>query len=453
MAPAGTTETHAHLLRVAAVLAEVGRARSLEGALAALGRGALSLLGGAQAAVRAYGVDNQGTNLAYWVSPDGRLTPAGVTDPPATSVAGQLRAGGPPRIIRDLWALDPGDSPLYPQLRQRGLRASIAVPIVAEGERIGSLHVDHPTVGYYSELHLALAEALAIQAGAAIERVRQRARRADADRVRALYEDAREQNESHVALNASLRDLAEENARLLAEAREALRARDDFLNAAAHELKTPMTSIMGHVQLAQRRAAAGRPRSPEDAARLLTRVGAQTARLSRVVEQLLAGAQLQAGELAVFPRATDLGDLVGEAIDLLMADPAEHEIQTRLPAKPMMLSVDPQLMRHAVLAVLDNALRARRASPTAPLSVVEVGLRGRGGAAVLTVRDHGMPLDDLPQTLDGISRERNTLQLTGLGLGLVVARRVVEQHGGQITAARPRGGGTLVSIVLPLSRQ
>ena len=437
------------LHRVAGILGEIGSSRTLKTALARLGRGAITLLGGAQAAVRAYRVDDRGSNLAYWVAPDGSLTPADAPDPPPTSIAGQLLAGGPPRIVDDLWALDPADSPLYPQLRERGLRSSVAVPIVAGEERIGSLHVDHPMVGYYTSLHLALAEALAIQAGAAIERTRQAARRAAEERLRAMYEDAREQTDTHVALNASLRDLADEHARLLGEARAALRARDDFLNAAAHELKTPMTSIMGLAQLVQRRLASERPFSPDELRLYISRIGSQTARLSRVVDQLLEGAQLQAGALPIFPRPTDLCALVHEAVDLLMIDPAEQPIIQQLPPQSLIRQVDPVLFRQVILTLLDNAVRAHRDARGAARAPIEIRVRPRGSAVVLEVRDHGDAAGTLPLPSSGISQDRSTLQLAGAGLGFAIARHVVEQHGGTIAASHARGGGTRVTVTLP----
>ena len=173
-----------------AVVAEVGAAGDLETALSALTRGAVTLLGGHQGAIRVYDAGDVGRHLAYWMQPNGVLEAADHPDPPPGSVAAALRAGGPARLIEDLWLLDPDASPLYAELRRRGMRSSVAVPIVAAAppgdagpagpagagntplQRIGSLHVDHREVGFFGKEDLALAEALAKQAGAAVDRAR-----------------------------------------------------------------------------------------------------------------------------------------------------------------------------------------------------------------------------------------------------------------------------------------
>jgi PAS domain S-box-containing protein len=165
------------LEQLAAVLAAVGAAPDLRAALAALAKGAISLLDGDQGAVRLYDAEGPGKHFAFWVAPDGALEPAGNADPPPGSVVAELRAGGPGRVIDDLWRLGPSRLPSYAEIRRRGLRSSVAVPIDAAGTRIGSLHVDHHTAGFFTAADLAVAAALAAQAGVVIERARQEARR------------------------------------------------------------------------------------------------------------------------------------------------------------------------------------------------------------------------------------------------------------------------------------
>lgn len=247
------------LRRMSAVVLEVSEAASLAGALAALGRGAISLLGGAAGAIRAYNVDQQGKNVAYWVRADGTLEEAEAADPPPESVAGRLRAGEPGRIIDDLWALNPASSPLYAALRARGLRASVAVPIVSGGERIGSLHVDHPEVAHFGEEHLALAEALATVAGSAVERARSTALREQEGRLRRLYAEAQDAADSHVQLNAALRAAAEERDQALAE----LARLYESERAARQELEVVLATVADGVTVQD---ASGRVTYANDAA-------------------------------------------------------------------------------------------------------------------------------------------------------------------------------------------
>jgi signal transduction histidine kinase len=186
----------------AATLGRIGAARSLEEALAVLARDAIALLGGEQGAVRAYGLEGETPSLAFWVGPDGALEPAEYPETVPGTVAGELRAGGPARVIRDLWELEPGLSESEKQVKRRGMRSSVAVPITvrrvgadgisAESRRIGSLHVDHHEVGFFGEGDVAVAEALATMAGAAIERAQLE------ERVRRLVREqvAREEAEA-----------------------------------------------------------------------------------------------------------------------------------------------------------------------------------------------------------------------------------------------------------------
>jgi GAF domain-containing protein len=187
----------ARLAGLVQVLAQVGGTDDLHTALQVLAKGAVALLGGDQGAIRVYDAEGPGSHLAYWVKPDGSLEAAPHPEPPPGSVAAALRDGGPAQLIDDLWTLDLGVSPLYGELRKRGMRSSVAVPILAapsveaadgsSRQRIGSLHVDHRDVGRFDGQDLALAEALAAQAGAAIDRARlsaARQRAADAERER-----------------------------------------------------------------------------------------------------------------------------------------------------------------------------------------------------------------------------------------------------------------------------
>jgi GAF domain-containing protein len=205
----GATQEAARLSELVTLLAAVGGAHDLEAALRVLATGAVALLGGHQAAIRVYDAEGPGRHAAFWVQPDGSLEEAAHVDPPAGSVAAQLRAGAPARIIDDLWQLDGSELPHYAELRRRGMRSSVAVPILAaagagtfaaataaagEAEtRIGSLHVDHREVGHFSAGDLRLAEALAALAGAAIDRARlasARERAAAAERERARLDGA-----------------------------------------------------------------------------------------------------------------------------------------------------------------------------------------------------------------------------------------------------------------------
>ena len=134
--------------RLAEVLSTVGAAERLDDALRALVFGAIELVRGETGAIRAYDVDGPGTHVAYWARPDGSLAPDVHPNPPPGSVAAELKEGGAARLIDDLWELAPEASAEERARRWQGARSSIAVPISARGERIGSLHIDHSNAGH-----------------------------------------------------------------------------------------------------------------------------------------------------------------------------------------------------------------------------------------------------------------------------------------------------------------
>jgi PAS domain S-box-containing protein len=158
---------------LATTLAHVGAASTPEAALEALIRGARDLIGGVSTMARAFDPVTAAGEISVTIGPDGELT---VQRPPKPATPGSytaaMQAGGPSLIVEDFHALDPETYPLYEHMAVRGIRSTLNVPIDVGGRRVGSLHLDHSEPGYYSTADLALAEALASRAGAAIERTR-----------------------------------------------------------------------------------------------------------------------------------------------------------------------------------------------------------------------------------------------------------------------------------------
>ena len=181
--------------RLTAILAELAAATGLEDALTRLARGVVPLLGGVQATARVY--TQPPDQDAGPASPDRAAAAEGAIQGGGAdavrviahedgtvetrrkpsrlrrgSFAAALFAGAPAALVVDMWALDPALYPHVRSARRERVRSSINVPIEAGGRRIGSLHVDHPQPGFFSDADLLLAQALAAYAGAAIERLR-----------------------------------------------------------------------------------------------------------------------------------------------------------------------------------------------------------------------------------------------------------------------------------------
>jgi two-component system OmpR family sensor kinase len=216
-----------------------------------------------------------------------------------------------------------------------------------------------------------------------------------------------------------------------------------FLRELDHELKNPLQTI--------KTAFATLDVTDGDAASIRT--------AQRQVERLrhLAGRLRQ---LATVERATlmrdrvDLEELVEDAIDLARSavDGAAARItlsSQRLPWRPEPVLADRELLSHAVYNLLDNALKY---SP--PGTPIEVRLREDGVSATIEVADtgRGIPADDLPHVCDELYRGEGAQEVEGSGLGLALARRVAEAHGGVLELHSRPGQGTIAMLRLPVER-
>jgi signal transduction histidine kinase len=457
----------------AATLSRIGAAPGLEAALAVLARDAIALLRGDQGAVCAYGLENGPGSLAFWVSADGTLEPAEHPETLPGTVAGDLRAGGPARVIPDLWELDAACTPEERAVRRRGMRSSVAVPIVARERRIGSLHVDHHEVGFFGEADLTVAQALAALTAPVIERtqreelVRLQTEELALDNAR-LYREAQDQAAAHVQLHAALREAGEARDRALRAAREALGLRDKFLSLASHELRTPITSLRGYAQLLQRQFRRGRV-EPDQVQRALSLIDHQSDKLARLAMQLLDTSRIETGTLVLERRRADLAALVREVVqstrDVLAINAPVLQVDytvTLEGPESVPCELDQTRLEQVLVNLLDNAIKY---SPNGgPIHVtVEAPLdgdaacpptRAAGGQPVarIAVRDRGVgvPPAHRERIFERFYQVRKRDNPSGMGLGLYVSRQIVELHGGALTAEFPPDGGSRFVVSLPL---
>jgi transcriptional regulator with GAF, ATPase, and Fis domain len=159
--------------RMAATLASIGAATTLEGGLETLVRGAIDLLGGVCGTARVRDPESGDRLISVSVETDGSVEvsrPAGAPKPGGYAAA--IEAGGPSVLVEDFWSHDPQAYPYYEEMRRMGRRSAVVVPIDVGERRIGSLHFDHPTPGYFTKLDVSLAETLAAYAAQTILRLR-----------------------------------------------------------------------------------------------------------------------------------------------------------------------------------------------------------------------------------------------------------------------------------------
>jgi len=243
--------------------------------------------------------------------------------------------------------------------------------------------------------------------------------------------------------------LAAENARLYDEAQAALHVRDEFLASATHDLKIPLTAIAVQAQVLQRRIGRG---TPSDLPRIepgLAQIGAAASRMARLINELLDLAQLQAGRaLELERRPTDLAALVRRVVSEDLPAAAAKRVRVRGPRPTVVGEWDAFRLERVVANLLANAVKYSPAG-----GVITVTVTSEDTWAVLSVEDRGLgiPGADLPRVFDEFHRGANTVgALPGRGIGLAGARRIVEQHGGSISAESQEGVGTTFTVRLPI---
>jgi excisionase family DNA binding protein len=270
----------------------------------------------------------------------------------------------------------------------------------------------------------------------AITMLQQRARWLEAEIVQ------RQRAEEH------LRAALERERAARAETEDALRLRNEFIATAAHELKTPLTSLSGQAQIVLRRLQREGEVPPERVAHALQVIWGQADKLTRLINQLLDISRLEGGRLALEREPTDLTTLVGEVVYSARVVTDRHTITVEAPPS-LQAMVDALRLEQVLTNLLDNAIKY---SPDG--GAVEVVLRQPDGASVeLSVRDHGLgiPPEKRAQIFERFYQAHAGDHRSGLGLGLYICRQIVDLHGGEICADFPSDGGTRFTVRLPLA--
>ncbi|WP_338046747.1 ATP-binding protein [Polyangium spumosum] len=291
--------------------------------------------------------------------------------------------------------------------RRIGISTAMAVPVRARGRVLGSISFGRNLGPRYRSEDLALAIALADRVGISMD-----------------------------------------NARLYQEAQDALRARDEFLSIASHELRSPLTTVCLSVDMLARGLRGG---VSVDAC--LTRVEGtrrQLARLKRLVDGLLDVSRIAAGRLVLEIGEVDLCALCTDLVDRITEEARGVGSEVHLRARcDRTIHGDVLRIEQVLTNLLGNALRYAAPAP------VHVHVEVDEGGARISVRDEGKGIspEDLPRIFDRFERAAASGAHGGLGLGLYIARQICEAHGGSICAFSEPGRGAEFVVTLPLSPQ
>jgi signal transduction histidine kinase len=254
-----------------------------------------------------------------------------------------------------------------------------------------------------------------------------------------------------VSTSRNLEELARELTASRRRAQEALEIREQFLLEVAHELRTPVTNILGSAQLLLRQLER-HGTLPSDRVRHFVGVMEhQGLRLARLVSQSLDLSRLDSGALDLQLADTELSAVILQTAEALEASGTEHPVHVLAPA-PVVVRVDPLRIEQVFMNLLENAAIY---SPSGTSIEIQLETPEPSQAQVM-VRDHGpgIPPDRRASLFDRFYQPyagQHFAGHVGLGLGLYISRAIVEQHGGQIWAEFPPDGGTRFVVRLPIS--
>jgi len=236
------------------------------------------------------------------------------------------------------------------------------------------------------------------------------------------------------------------------QAEAAVRLRNDFLTVAAHDLRTPLTNMLGRIQLVERRLTRGQDVDPPWLEIQLESLSASTKRMLATVSELGDMARVQMGEaLELEMGDVDLAALARVVVDEATLGLGAHGVEATpivldAPETPVTARGDSARLQRVLHNIVGNAMKySPRGAP------VFVSVRAGDSDVVITVCDEGVgiPANELPHIFTRYYRASTARGIAGSGIGLSGAKAIVEQHGGALSIESDEGRGTTVTIVLP----
>ena len=223
---------------------------------------------------------------------------------------------------------------------------------------------------------------------------------------------------------------------------EGERLRNSLLSAISHDLRTPLTSLVGLASTLER--------DPPEALRreLAQAIGQEARQMNELVTNLLDMARLQAGGMQLKKDWQSVEEIVGSVCALMKRSLQMHRLQLSIPADLPLCECDPVLMQRVLVNLLDNAVKF-----TEPGSLITISAQAGLGKMQIMVEDDGpgLPAGQEVRMFDKFARGEIESNKPGVGLGLALCKIIVEAHGGSIAAENRECGGARFIILLPLA--
>ncbi len=257
-------------------------------------------------------------------------------------------------------------------------------------------------------------------------------------------------------VNLSVRPIRDKEGRVVAsrsimvdvtEHRKLDQLKDDFIGLVSHELRSPMTVITGAINTALTEA---ERLSPEETRQLLKDAATESETLSNLLTNLLELSRVQAQRLVLYSEAIDAKKVIQEALDKVKRQYATHKFVISLPRRLPRVQADPLRLERILYNLLENAAKY---SPSG--GEVRVSAKRQGEQLAFSVSDRGIGISPADQEKLFAPFQRlgeRPSGVRGVGLGLMVCRRLVEAHGGHIWVESEPDKGSTFSFTIPLSQ-
>ena len=279
----------------------------------------------------------------------------------------------------------------------------LAVPVISSsGNVIGGLFFGHPEAGMFREDHEDLVVSIASQTAVALD-----------------------------------------NSRLFMEVKELSQKKDEFIALASHELKTPLTSMSGFLQLLDRKVTDANKLYVEKALKHLKK-------LNILINDLFDISKIQSGKLQFYFEEFDLTLLIKECLDAIREAYTSHEIYFDDTGE-MILEGDKMRLEQVLTNLLTNAIKY---SPEA--DKVEIAVKKSETEILVSIKDYGMGInkENISHIFSQFYRAKGLdRNISGLGLGLYITKEIIERHGGRIWAESEPWMGATFSFALPLKNK
>jgi signal transduction histidine kinase len=245
------------------------------------------------------------------------------------------------------------------------------------------------------------------------------------------------------------------------------RLKDEFMALASHELRTPLVPLRGYADLLTRliRKKANEPGWDPRIGEYVGKFDQQIRYLNRLIDDLFDATRLRTGKFTLNKQRVDLVEVVAQAVEQgrMLASSPPIDFATPEDGAPLIADIDPQRIAQVVLNLLQNAIKHAAESPTIEVRVHRLPAARRprrqdadqaAPQAEITVRDQGPGIP--PEVRSSLftpyyQAPQGAPHKAGLGLGLFIARQIVEQHGGTISLESTAGEGTNFTVRLPLA--